>query len=127
MEKTLKTDYSDLPASFLANTNVDEIFANTLLKMRHKINLKFFDEAYFNETFNISFAESLFDVLKKHDFQKDTVMRAKAKKLKKKYVTFTEMENIKKLRQQLLHEKNKFNHYAEILDAFVKTFESWKD
>jgi hypothetical protein len=127
MEKTLKTDYSDLPATFIAKTNVDEIFPNTILRMRPKINLKYFDEEYFNETFNIALAESLFDALKKHDFKKDTIIRAKAKKLRKKYVTSAEMEILRRLKQQFIREKNKFNHYAEILTAFVKTFESWKD
>jgi DNA-binding PadR family transcriptional regulator len=126
MNKTLERDYSDLPAKFLARTNVDEIFPNTILKMRHKINLKFFDETYFNETFNISFAEALFDALKKHDFTKDTALRAKARKLRKKYVTSTEMENIRKLKQQFIREKNKFNHYAEILEEFLKVFDKWK-
>ena len=127
MNKTLDKDYSDLPATFIAKTNVDEIFPNTILRMRPKINLKYFDEEYFNETFNIALAESLFDALRKHDFKKDTIMRNKAKRLRKKYVTSTEMEILRKLKQQFIREKNKFIHYEKIANAFLKTFEKWKD
>ena len=127
MNKTLAKDYSDLPATFIARTNVDEIFPNTILKMRPKINLKYFDEKYFNETFNIALAESLFDALKKHDFKKDTAMRAKAKTLRKKYVTSAQMETLRKLKQQFIREKNKFIHYEKIANAFLKTFEQWSD
>jgi hypothetical protein len=122
MEKTLETDYSDLPATFLATTNVDQIFANTLLKIRHKVNLKFFDEAYFNETFDVCFAESLIEELKRHDFKKDHAIKVKAERLRKKYVTSIQMEKVRKLKHHFIHEKNKFNHYAEILEEFLKAF-----
>jgi hypothetical protein len=127
MNKTLDKDYSDLPATFIVKTHVDEIFPNTILRMRPKINLKYFDEEYFNETFNIALAESLFDALRKHDFKKDTIMRNKAKRLRKKYVTSAEMEILRKLKQQFIREKNKFIHYEKIANAFLKTFEKWKD
>jgi len=127
MNKTLAKDYSDLSPTFIARTNVDEIFPNTILRMRPKINLKYFDEKYFNETFNISLAEALFDALKKHDFEKDTIIRAKAEKLRKKYVTSAQMEILRKLKQQFIREKNKFIHYEKIATAFLKTFEKWKD
>ena len=127
MNKTLDKDYSDLPATFIAKTNVDEIFPNTILRMRPKINLKYFDEKYFNETFNISLAESLFDALKKHDSKKNTTLRKNAKKLRKKYVTSAQMELLRKLKQQFIREKNKFIHYEKIANGFLKSFEKWKD
>ena len=127
MNKTLDKDYSDLPATFIAKTSVDEIFPNTILRMRPKINLKYFDEKYFNETFNIALAESLFDALKKHDSKKNTTLRKNAKKLRKKYVTSAQMELLRKLKQQFIREKNKFIHYEKIANGFLKSFEKWKD
>jgi DNA-binding PadR family transcriptional regulator len=127
MNKTLNKDYSDVPATFIAKTNVNEIFPNTILRMRPKINLKYFDEEYFNETFNIALAESLFDALKKHDSKKNTILRNNAKKLRKKYVTSAQMELLRKLKQQFIREKNKFIHYEKIANGFLKSFEKWKD
>jgi hypothetical protein len=119
-KKVLQTEYSDVPEDFIQDTNINEIFANTLLKMRHKINLKYFDEDYFNEVFNLSFAETLFDELKKHDFQKETKHKAKAQKLKKKYVTSKQIETLKNLRKQFINERNKLTHYMKIIGAFLK-------
>jgi DNA-binding PadR family transcriptional regulator len=122
-KKVLQTEYSDLSEDFVQDTNVNEIFANTLLKMRHKINLKYFDEDYFNEVFNISFAETLFDELKKHDFQKETKHRAKAKKLKKKYVTSKQVEGLRNLRTQFINERNRLDHYVKFIGVFLKNFD----
>jgi len=122
-KKVLQTEYSDLSEDFVQDTNVNEIFANTLLKMRHKINLPYFDEDYFNEVFNLSFAETLFDEVKKHDFQKETKHRAKAQKLKKKYVTSKQIEGLKNLRKQFINERSKLNYYVKFIGLFLKYFD----
>jgi hypothetical protein len=122
-KKVLQTEYSDLSEDFVQDTNVNEIFANTLLKMRHKINLKYFDEDYFNEVFNFSFAETLFNELNKHDFQKETKHRAKAQKLKKKYVTPKQIKALRNLRTQFINERNRLDHYVKFIGAFLKYFD----
>jgi hypothetical protein len=123
--KVLEEGYGDFPANLLQGINVGEVFASTLLKMRHKINVKFFDETYFNRTFNISFAESLFDAMKNFDFGKLTEMRAQAEKLRKKYVGETVVETLSMLRQQLLEERDELNHYIEFITPFLKVVAQW--
>jgi hypothetical protein len=121
MERELNKNYGDLPLSFLPETKVDEIFVDTLFKMRYKINLKFFDEDYFNRIFNLSFAESLLEQIKKHDFQKESELKAKAPALKKKYVDPAQVEELKKLRQQFIVERDDCNRYVKILNQFLET------
>jgi hypothetical protein len=121
--RVMKEDFNDVPASLFQNADTAEIFANTLLKMRHKINLKFFDEAYFNTTFDISFAESIIDGLKGYTFGKNPALKRKAMQLKKKYVGSTQIDGIRNLRRQLIEESNRLARYAEVIGAFLKVID----
>jgi hypothetical protein len=120
MEKELSKGYEDLPSSFLSETHIDVIFADTLLRMRHKINTKFFDENYFNRIFNISFAEALLEQIKKQSTQKESVLKAKATKLKEKYVGKPQVEMLRKLRQQFIAERDNASSYVKILNRFIE-------
>jgi hypothetical protein len=124
MEKELAKNYGDLPATFLFETQVDEIFVETLMKIRHKINLKFFDEVYFNKMFHISFIESLFEKMKKIDFKKNTPMKAKAPELSKKYISHSQIEALKKLREEFCEEKDRYSGYATVIERFLKAMEN---
>jgi DNA-binding PadR family transcriptional regulator len=118
--KALKADYSDLPSSFLTETGIDEIFAKTILGIRPKINLQFFDEQYFNQVFNTSLAESVLEQIRKTNLQKDSPAKESAHKLKHKYVNPQQIENFKNLRKLFYHEKTRFDRYVHIIDALLK-------
>jgi hypothetical protein len=120
MERQIKKNYSDLPSSFLPETQVDKIFVNTLSKMKYKINLRFFDEDYFNRMFNVSFAESLLEQMRKNDFQKETDLKAKIPALRKKYVDPERVEMLRALRKQFTVERDNFSHYVNILNQFLE-------
>ena len=125
MVKTLQKDYTDLPSTFLGDTNADKIFADTLLKMRHKINLKFFDEKYFNEVLNVSFGESLFkNLISKNP--KKTISEKQAQKLKNKYISNQIMEDYRNLQKTFLNESNKFKHYSKIMNTVVQALTNTK-
>ncbi len=123
MEKELSKGYEDLPPSFLSETHIDIIFADTLLRMRHKINTKFFDENYFNRIFNISFAEALLEQIKKQSTQKESVLKAKATKLKEKYVGQSQVGMLRNLRKQFIAERENSSRYVNILNRFIKEVE----
>jgi hypothetical protein len=123
MTKTLQRDYTSLPPNFLGITNVDKIFTDTLLKMKPKINLKFFDEKYFNQVFNVSLGEAIFD---NFNFKtaKSTITKKKAKKLKKKYIKPQTVEDFRNLQKTFENESNKFKHYAKVMRFAVQELTS---
>lgn len=125
--KVLQNDYSDLPATFLRDTKVDEIFANTLLKMRHKINLKFFNGKHFDETFDISFAESLFENLPKFNFQRTSKTKAGVQKLRSKYIAPQTVKNLRNLHKRFIQERNKYSHYAKVIGGFLQVLSKGRD
>jgi hypothetical protein len=101
-------------------TRIEEIFADTLLKVKYKVNLKFFDELYFNQIFSISLLESIFEQREKIHFKENSRAKDDALKLKKKYVVSEQVEPFKKFRQLFIQERDKFNHYVTIIDNFLK-------
>jgi DNA-binding PadR family transcriptional regulator len=125
--KTLQKDFGDLSTLFLHEINMEEVFANTFLKMKSKINLKFFDETYFDETLTVSFVESVLESLKKTDLKKNTGNRAKARKFGRKYVEPRYVDNLRNIQKLLEHERNKFDHYAKIIGEFLKVLGDLKE
>jgi hypothetical protein len=122
--KTLQKDYDSLPPSFLGITKVDEIFASTLLRMRPKINLQFFDEKYFNQIFNVSLGESLFENFENFIIPKGTVNKKKALMLKKRYVLKQTMEDFRNLQKTFRNESNKFKQYSKAIGIIIKALNS---
>ena len=101
------------------------ISALTLLRMRYKINLKFFDEDYFNRIFNISFAEALLEQIKKHDFSKKVGAKNKSSCIKKEVCyTLPQIEMLKKLRGQFIQERDSCNNYVKILSEFLDVLDT---
>jgi hypothetical protein len=119
MIKTLQEDYSRLPANFLGDTNADKIFADTLLKMRYKINLKFFDEKYFNEVFNVSLGESIFENFKGFKTKK-TIDEKQTKKLKDKYILSQTIEDFRSLQKTFENESSKFDRYSKAIGTIIQ-------
>lgn len=117
--KTLQKDFGDLSAPFLQEINIEEVFANTFLKMKSKISLKFFDKTYFDETLAVSFAESIFEALKKINF-KDAKNKTEAQKLRRKYAEPRYVDILKNLQQSFVVQKNKYAHYAGIIGKFLE-------
>ena len=65
MEIELAKNYERFVSdSFVSESHVDECLRNIFEKIKHKINLKYFDEKYFNQMLTISFLESLLETMK---------------------------------------------------------------
>jgi DNA-binding PadR family transcriptional regulator len=62
-KKLLEQEFSTAPMRF--KPYFDEILTRTLLKMKPKVNLEFFDEEYFKELMAMSMVQSLIEVLPK--------------------------------------------------------------
>jgi hypothetical protein len=92
--------------------------------VRYKVNLKFFDEQYFNQVFSISLLESIFELRSKIHPEKYSRTKADALKLKRKYVAPEQIEPLKKIRQIIIQEQDKFTHYLIIIDSFLKALGS---
>jgi len=72
-EKLLEQEFSTTPLQF--KPYFDEVLTNTLLKMKPKVNVEFFDEEYFKELMAVSLVQSLIDVLPKINVKTMTVKR----------------------------------------------------
>ena len=57
-----------------------------MLKIKRKVNLKFFNEQYFNQAFSVSLMESILEQYERIQFGKEHQAKAEALRLKKKYV-----------------------------------------
>jgi len=120
-KETLKKDWSNLPTTFLGDTNVDKIFSNTLLKMRYRINLKFFNEVYFDQIFAVSFAESIVENFPKFRNKKRAKDIKETQKIKEKYVSPQTIENLENLKKVFRKEKEKFTHYSNLMTSTISS------
>jgi DNA-binding PadR family transcriptional regulator len=59
VRRVLQNEFNSLPLAFLTLTKIDGMVANMLLRMRPKVNLKYFDEEYFIDVLVDSFRSSL--------------------------------------------------------------------
>ena len=119
--KTLQKDFALLPPTFLGTSNVDKIFSDTLLRMRPKINLKFFDENYFNEVFNVSLGQSILENFKDFKTPRSKIKKKEAMKLRKKYISNQTIEDFRKLQKTFKNESNKFKQYSNVMSKVIQT------
>jgi hypothetical protein len=117
--KALQSDFG-VSIQLLLGTRIDEIFASTLLKIRPKLNLKCFDGQYFNQVFNTSLLESIFEQAGKIHFENDSRIKVEAQRLKEKYVGTKQPEAFREIRQFFTQEIEKYNRYVKIIDDFLK-------
>lgn len=124
LKRELAKNYGDLSASFVSESHIDEVYSNIFEKIKHKINMKYFDETYFNQMLTISFFESLFETMKTLYSEKDTDKKAKARWEGKKHVSTVQIEFLKEMRDGFEKEKERYAAYVKlvgkILDAAEK-------
>ncbi len=63
--KIIQERMSSLPPDFLRTAPLEDIIADCLVKIKPKVNLRFFDEKYFIEIFLTSILESMIEMLPK--------------------------------------------------------------
>ena len=78
IRRVLQNEFNKLPQEFLTKAKMDNVIANMLLKLRPKVNLKYFDEEYFIDVLVDSFASSLEEAIQQVDesFQDKTELKA---------------------------------------------------
>lgn len=118
-QRILARDFEYLPPQFLIKMNLEEIYANTFSKMKPKVNLKFFDEAYVSHTLIISFMEALSDALPRIRRQEAVGIKATAEKMKRKYVQPSQVNGLRNIQRVLVADRDKFTHYVRMLDALI--------
>lgn len=63
--KILQKDFGTIPPEFLRMIKIEDVFSEAILRIRPKVNLKFFDENYFVQIFVISFLQTMNEMLPK--------------------------------------------------------------
>jgi DNA-binding PadR family transcriptional regulator len=122
LKRQLAKNYSDLSASFVSGSHVDEVYINLFEKVKHKINLKYFDETYFNQILNISFIESIFETIKNHSIGKNVNAHSKAKAREEgiKHVSGLQIEMLKTMREGFKIEQERYTHYVKFIDELIE-------
>ena len=89
--------------------------------------MKYFDEAYFDQTLAISLIESVFEAMKNQSLGKKADKKAKAREEGKKHVSPIHIEVLRKMRDGFRKEQEKYTSYVklvdELLDAMKKMLE----
>ena len=120
---SLQRSFGNLPEGFLRGVDFEGAFADTFLRMKPKVNLRFFDEIYFSNTLMLSFLETVIDVVPKIRRQTNVETRATAKQMKNKYVHPSQVNQLREIHQFLVSEKNRFTKLVELFDAILKESE----
>jgi DNA-binding PadR family transcriptional regulator len=123
LKRELVKNYGDLPASFVSESHVDEVYVNIFEKIKHKINLKYFDETYFDKTLTISLIESVFEAMKTQSLEKNAEKKAKARERGKKYVSPIHIEVLRKMRDGFRKEQEKYTSYVKLVDELLDAME----
>jgi hypothetical protein len=117
--KALQKDFRHLPEQFLREIDLEETFANIFLKMKPKVNLKFFDETYFSYTLAVSFIETVFEALTKTKRQRDAGNKARAEQMKRKYAQPLYVNGLRDIQRVSIAERDRFSHYVKLIDGFL--------
>ena len=120
---SLQESFGILPAGFLRGVNLEEIFANIFLKMKPKVNLKFFDETHFSRTLMLSFMETVIEAVPKVRRQASVATKVTAEQMKRKYVHPSQVDQLRDIHRFLVSERDRFTHLVNLFDALLKESE----
>jgi DNA-binding PadR family transcriptional regulator len=127
--KLLEKSAAKLPTVVLTPTQtaVDDVLFNTILTMKPKLNLEFFDEKYFYKTLKISLVESLIQESYKMGALTNERTKSKVEEYGRTNIPQRDIDAIRDLHELIVAERDTYDRYAKFLERSLEALKELKE